>query len=172
VRTQLLALLKPFSPRLISPPAEGKFGSYVSHYVIEQRLLSAVGPYSWRITQTILDRDGTLTGCIGELVVEVDGRKVSCSGAGDVENPSNSKTNGERLKFAESDAFKRAAMRLGVGLHLWAQDDFYVYDLLSKAEVPVSNKSPGEDQDGTEEAGGSGLPPALTPEQIESLAPK
>ena len=134
-RTQLVALLKPFSGRLVKQAPQGKFGSYVSHFVVEQRILSVVGPYSWDITQTIRDADGLLTGCVGRLTAVVDGREVSVCGAGDVENPQNAKTDGERLKLAESDSFKRAAMRLGVALDLWAQDDFYVYDLLTKAEA-------------------------------------
>ncbi len=133
-RTQLLALLKPFSSRLVQPPPKGKFGEYVSHYVVEQRILSVIGPYSWEITQTVRDADGLLTGCVGRLTCEVDGREVSVCGSGDVENPRDdrlTKSNGERLKLAESDAFKRAAMRLGIGLHLWAGDDFYIYELLT-----------------------------------------
>jgi hypothetical protein len=138
--SQLLALLTPFSGKLVKPPAKGKFGSYVSHYVIEQRLLGVVGAYGWRIVQTVRDADGTLTGCVGELTCEVDGREVTVAGSGDVENPQNAHTDGARLKLAESDAFKRAAMRLGVGLHLWAGDEFYVYEKLKQSDGAIPSQ--------------------------------
>jgi hypothetical protein len=43
---------------------------------------------------------------------------------------------GELLKEGISDALKRCAMRLGLGLHLWAfdsakkQDNYYLHDTL------------------------------------------
>ena len=39
-------------------------------------------------------------------------------------------TNGARLKNAVSDAHKRCAMRVGLGLHLYAQDDYFLLDQL------------------------------------------
>ena len=50
-------------------------------------------------------------------------KEISVVEAGDVENPTNWKTNGARMKDAMSDAIKRCAMALGVGLHLWSQID-------------------------------------------------
>jgi hypothetical protein len=165
--TQLLALLKPFSGRLVRPPAKGKFGDYVSHYVIAQRLLAVVGPYSWEITQTVRDANGTLTGCVGALTCTVDGREVRVSGSGDCENPGNCKTDGERLKLAESDAFKRSAMRLGVALHLWAGDDFYIYDLLKGSDADNAQSSRGKEpaaSDGVDRPGFVATPAGLPAE--------
>jgi hypothetical protein len=150
---QLTALLKPFSGKLVHSAPSGKFGDYVSHYVVEQRLLAVVGPYTWDIAQVVTDPDGTVTGCVGRLTVEVDGRRESVSGAGDVENPKVAKTNGARLKLAESDAFKRAAMRLGVALHLWAGDEFYLYKMLE--ESGASNPARESTASGGEPSPGS-----------------
>ena len=56
--------------------------------------------------------------------------------AGDVEKPDNWKTNGARMKDAMSDAIKRCAMALGVGLHLWSQmkgkDEYFLDKQLEK----------------------------------------
>jgi hypothetical protein len=39
------------------------------------------------------------------------------------------------MKDAMSDAYKRCAMRLGVGLHLWAQEHYYLGEKLLKADT-------------------------------------
>ena len=44
--------------------------------------------------------------------------------------PENVATNGARLKLAISDAIKRAPMRRGVGLHLWAQNSYFLHQYL------------------------------------------
>jgi len=165
---QLRGLATPFTGDHVKPAPSGKYGSYVPHFIVAQRLLLVVGPYSWRITQTIRDASGTLTGCIGEITCTVDGREVTVAGAGNVENPEAvtkagndlHESDGERLKLAESDAFKRAAMRLGCGLHLWAQNDYYLADRLRtrhKARVgdDAQESEPGTD---TAESGEVGLP--------------
>ena len=33
-----------------------------------------------------------------------------------------------RMSGLESDAFKRAAMNLGLGLHLWCDDEYFIYN--------------------------------------------
>jgi len=38
----------------------------------------------------------------------------------------------KKIKKMESDAFKRAAAKLGVGLHLWAQDQYFLDVQLAK----------------------------------------
>ena len=60
---------------------------------------------------------------IPKKVIQKTKKEISVVEAGDVENPSNWKTNGARMKDAMSDAIKRCAMALGVGLHLWSQID-------------------------------------------------
>lgn len=43
---------------------------------------------------------------------------MTVSEVGDVANPKDA--NGENAQIASSQAFKRCAMRLGLGLHLWS----------------------------------------------------
>ena len=104
----------------------GKGGDYVIHGVVRQRLLDVVGFYDWSIDREIYDQDSKLTGCIGTLTIYVGEEAISVQGAGDVEHDQG--TNGANLKHAESDAFKRAAMNLGLGLHLWCGDNYFVYN--------------------------------------------
>lgn len=120
--SQLSELSRPFPARLVKQKP-GKFAAdYVSHDTVNQRLLEVVGPFSFEVTQTIVNPDGTLVGCLGTLTVEIDGRQVTVTEAGDVEHPS--PNNASNLKAASSDSFKRCAMRLGLGLHLWSSDYF------------------------------------------------
>jgi hypothetical protein len=120
--SQLSELARPFPARLVKEKP-GKFAaSYVSHDTVNQRLLEVLGPFTWDIVQVVTNPDGVVSGCLGRLTVEVDGRTVSVTEAGDVERPDGN--NGSNLKSASSDAFKRAAMRLGLGLHLWSTDYF------------------------------------------------
>ena len=94
------------------------------------RLLEVLGPFDWSIAKVITNADGIAVGCIGRLQVEVDGRPVVVEEVGDVEHPGpNSASN---LKNASSDALKRAAMRLGLGLHLWVGESYYLHRSLEK----------------------------------------
>jgi hypothetical protein len=128
--TQLHELARPFPASLVKQKP-GKFAaSYVEHSVISQRLLEVVGPHDFAVDRIITNADGTLVGCTATLTVEVDGRSVSITEVGDVEHPSGN--NASNLKNASSDALKRCAMRLGLGLHLWAQDNYFLDKSLAK----------------------------------------
>ena len=126
---QLHELSRPFPEQFIHKAPKGKFGDYIQHSVIRQRLLSVVGPYSQEVKQVLrevlTDKQGNqkevITGVVLALTVEIDGQLVTVEEAGDVEQPFNWKTDGARMKDAVSDAVKRCAMAFGVGLHLWAQ---------------------------------------------------
>lgn len=131
--SQLRDLAKPFPASLVKQPPKGKYGSYVEHSSVTEKLLATVGPYSWRIVEILRGANG-IEGCIGELTVTIDGVTVSVQEAGDCEQPKNWHTEGARLKDASSDAIKRCAMRLGVGLHLWSQSNYRLYEALSKRE--------------------------------------
>ena len=127
---QLYELSRPFPESLVKQKP-GKFAaSYVEHSVISQRLLEVVGPYSFAVDRVVTNADGTVTGCVATLSVTVDGTPVSVSEVGDVEHPS--QNNGSNLKNAASDAIKRCAMRLGAGLSLWSQDNYYLDRALAK----------------------------------------
>jgi hypothetical protein len=141
--TQLRELASPFTGKLVKQAPSGKHGSYVSHSTVNERLLSVVGPFSFEITDLIrgwsdevvinrgTDRErvfpsrDAVVGCIGRLTVEIDGRTVSVSEIGDVEGAAG-QPDGANAKEAASDAFKRCAMRLGLGLHLWSQNDYFL----------------------------------------------
>ncbi len=128
--SQLYELSRVFPDKFIHKNPTG-FGDYIQHSVIRQRLLSVVGAYSQEvkhiIRETLTDKQGkemeVITGVILALTVEIDGELVTVEEAGDVEQPFNWRTDGARLKDAVSDAVKRCAMAMGVGLHLWSQFD-------------------------------------------------
>jgi hypothetical protein len=128
---QLYELSRPF-PQSLVKQKPGKFAaSYVEHSVVSQRLLEVVGPHDFAIDRIVTSPDGVVVGCTATLTVEVDGRRVSITEVGDVERP-DPNANGTNLKNASSDAIKRCAMRLGVGLHLWSQDNYYLNTALEK----------------------------------------
>ena len=132
---QLEQLAQRFPDKFIHDNPSG-FGDYIQHSVIRQRLLSVLGAYSTKIVETIYDEGGIVTGVVLELTCEIDGQKISIQEAGDVEKPTNWKTHGARMKDAMSDAIKRCAMALGVGLHLWSQmgdqDEYFLDKQLAK----------------------------------------
>jgi hypothetical protein len=127
----LYQLARPFPDSMIVKKPGGKFqADYVAHGVITSRLLEVLGPFDWSIAKVITNADGIAVGCIGRLEVEVDGRAVVVEEVGDCEQISpNSASN---LKMASSDALKRAAMRLGLGLHLWVGEHYYLDKSLQK----------------------------------------
>lgn len=137
---ELYQLSRPVPARFVKAAPAGKHGTYVPHYVISQRLLAILGPYSFDHVETIrgyvppLPKSGrdegmhpaiqdAVTGVIMQLTVEIDGRVVSVSEAGSADAAGYEWNDGERLKKAMSDAFKRCAMRLGVGIHLWCKNE-------------------------------------------------
>lgn len=138
--TQLRDLAKPFAPRLIKQPPKGKFGTYVAHDVVNQKLLAVLGAFDFEVIELVRGSAtpefpmGRIEGCLSRLTCEIDGRRTTVVEVGDCENPSNWTTEGGRMKDAASDSFKRCAMRLGVGIHLWAGQDFFLFDVLDKEE--------------------------------------
>jgi hypothetical protein len=154
--SQLARLVQPFPDRLIHKNPSGG-GQYVKHSVVKQKLLAVTGTYTWEIQQVIRGtvagiqpnpqaqskrgKEGrpelhdAIVGCIGRLTLRFeDGRIDWCDGAGDCEEPHNWAHDGQRLKDAESDAFKRASSHFGVGLHLWAPGEFVLADQLADRE--------------------------------------
>jgi hypothetical protein len=122
--------------------------------VVVQRLLQVVGPYDFHVIEILRgfvpgkapdlngssarakagtpDLHDVVVGVIAALTVEIDGRTVTVQDCGDCEQPSNWPHDGARMKDAVSDAIKRCAMRIGLGLHLWSQDEFYVHEALRR----------------------------------------
>ena len=150
---QLTRLVKPFNPKLIHTNPSGG-GSYVSHSAVTEKLLAVVGPFSFELVQVLRGdvpeikpnpqgsskraKDGrpALTGAVvggvWRLTCRIEDQVVSIEEVGDCEDPHNWPHDGPRLKDAASDAIKRCAMRLGVGLHLWSQGEFFLHDYLVK----------------------------------------
>jgi hypothetical protein len=130
--SQLLRLARPVPGKYIKRAPSG-YGEYVDHEIITQILLAIVGPFSFRVEQVVYSPERVVEGCTASLTVTVDGVEVTVTEAGDCDQPGNCKTQGDRLKKAASDALKRCAMRLGLGLHLWAGSggDFFLYEQLA-----------------------------------------
>jgi hypothetical protein len=73
---------------------------------------------------------------VWRLTCTIDGRQVRVEEVGDVGDVHNWPHDGARLKDAASDALKRCAMRLGLGLHLWAQEHYFLDRQLRAAQGP------------------------------------
>jgi len=152
----LAELARPFPTDFV----ERKDGSdYVAHHVVNQRLLSIVGPFDFELVQIVRGdiparapdpsarsrrgKAGTpaltqvVVGAIYRLHCRVDGRDVQVEEVGDVGDVHNWDHDGARLKDAASDALKRCAMRLGLGLHLWAQEHYFLDQQLKTQAAPV-----------------------------------
>lgn len=132
-------LLAPFPKEVVQDPPKGKFGKFVNHAVYIERLRDCDVDYEWEFEPVIIN--DKVIGAKGRLTVE---GKVY-EGAGDVEGPALARaTLGECLKLAESDAFKRACMRFGLGVELWSgTDDFYADDNKQK---PIQKTGTVKDQ--------------------------
>ena len=146
--SQLKELAKPFSNKLVQSKPGRAGGDYVSHSTVTERALSVVGAYSIEDVQLIRGHaveestknktypaeDNVVVGALITLRCNVDGREVRITEAGDVENPLQKGNDGARAKDAISDAVKRCWMRLGLGLHLWSQEDYFLHAVLERDE--------------------------------------
>lgn len=140
--TQLARLAKPVPDKYVSQVTAGggRKADYVSHSVITEILLAVVGPFDFHVTQIVTDKDGAVTGCLATLTVDIDGRTTSITEVGDTTGQEG--TEGGALKNASSDALKRCAMRLGLGLALWARPgNYFLYDQLQNSVAPISEAS-------------------------------
>lgn len=129
--SQLRELATPFHGRYVKAAPQGKYGDYVSHSTVNERALSVVGPHSFEVIEIIRDNDGNVAGVLARLTATIDGERVTVVEGGDEEHPQNKKP-GEAVKNASSDAYKRCWMRLGLGLHLWSQGDYFLDKQLDK----------------------------------------
>jgi hypothetical protein len=122
--SQLSELARKFPKSHIQSKPGSYNAPYVDHAVINQRLLQVVGPFDWDVREFIMSTEGQIVGCVGTLSCEIDGRRVTVSEVGDVANPT--AANGQNAQIASSQAFKRCAMRIGLGLHLWSGDRYFL----------------------------------------------
>lgn len=161
-------LSQPFPDGFVHKNPSGG-GSYVKHHVVNQRLIQVFGrpPNFERVEIIFGDVDaiepnpdgkserakkgrpalkGVVVGVVARLSIAVDGEPWIAEEAGDCEDPHNWTTDGQRLKDAMSDAYKRCAMRWGCGLHLWSQNEYFLFDQLSGEARPSqpTSKAGGE----------------------------
>lgn len=151
----LTKLLFPFPSKVVHTNPSGG-GSYVAHPVVEQRILDVLGPVTTELVELVRGHvdakppnpngksakskagspalEGAVVGMVLRMTATIDGRTVVVEEVGDCEDPHNWPHDGARAKDAFSDAYKRCAMRIGVGLHLWAQDDFYLFTKAAKVD--------------------------------------
>lgn len=158
--SQASELARPFPAKYVKDNPTG-YGSYVAHHIVNQRLLQVLGPFSWELVQVIrgdvaaiIHTDpkkakpalsDVVVGVYMRLAATIDGQRVVVEEPGDCEQPHNWPHDGARLKDASSDALKRCAMRLGLGLHVWSQGDYYLYDALTRDKSSASHDA-GETQ--------------------------
>lgn len=158
----LTKLLHPFPATVVhSNPSGG--GSYVKHSTVQQRLMDVLGLVDFELVEVIRGHvdakppnpngksqkakngspalTGAVVGVVCRMRATIDGQAVVVEEAGDCEEPHNWPHDGARMKDAMSDAYKRCAMRLGVGLHLWSQDDFYLAEKLLKQDRETEGAS-------------------------------
>ena len=129
MKTVLRDLVKRIPASYVKTKPGGFAADYVSHADIQQILLAKLGPCSQEVKELIYNAEHQLQGCILRVTYEIDGQTVVIEEAGDVERPG--ANNGANAKNAVSDAVKRCAMRVGVGLHLWSQEN-YVLDQMAQ----------------------------------------
>lgn len=129
MKTVLRDLVKRIPQAYVKTKPGGFQADYVSHADIQQILLAKIGPCTQEVKELIYNADHQLQGCILRMTYEIDGQTVVIEEAGDVERPG--ANNGSNAKNAVSDAVKRCAMRIGVGLHLWSQEN-YVLDQMAQ----------------------------------------
>lgn len=138
-KTQLARLSKTWSGKYVKTrDMGGRQESYVPHSSVSERLLQVCGPYDWDFE--LIYSENVPVAVKGKLTITVDGKEVTVAGSG---TPQNTKESvGEQIKKMESDAFKRAASKVGVALHLWSQDNYFLDKVLSK-ELGVDLKELG-----------------------------
>ena len=115
-------LLSPFPQELVRKAPAGKFGDYVPHAHYVERLRDSGVKYTWHCEPIYgtHNSENRIVGAKGTITIEDMG---SYDGFGDIDTfkLNNDKFNdGTNLKDAESDAFKRACMRFGLGVELWS----------------------------------------------------
>ena len=120
-----IQLLSPFPQELVKKAPAGKFGDYVPHAHYVERLRDSGVKYSWFCEPVYSTHNGEkrIVGAKGIITIHDGEHMGTYEGFGDIDTfkINNDKFNdGTNLKDAESDAFKRACMRFGLGVELWS----------------------------------------------------
>lgn len=131
--TQLQALAKRIPKSYIKQKPGGFAADYVSHADIQQMLIAKLGmPPSQEVTQIIRSSEGQAQGVVLRMVSNIDGQTVVIDEVGECERPGQNE--GLNVKNAVSDAVKRCAMRIGLGLELWCQETYVLDKALATKE--------------------------------------
>ena len=136
-------LLAPFPKEYVKPAPKGKFGDYVPHFRYVERLRDCLeDQYDWKVEAIYGNHNGEqrIVGAKGTITIEGLG---TFEGVGDVELfQLNNQSDGTNFKFAESDAFKRACMRFGLGVELWSGDVTEEEDMVNEAHSSNTEDTP------------------------------
>lgn len=130
--TQLQGLAKRIPKSYVKQKPGGFAADYVSHGDIQQMLLAKLGPCSQEITQIIRNAEGQVQGVVLRMQFVIDGQPVVIDEIGECERPG--QNDGLNAKNATSDAIKRCAMRVGLGLELWCQETYVLDKALANKE--------------------------------------
>jgi hypothetical protein len=157
---QLWKLTQP-RPDLVKAPPEGKYGKYIGHDDIEQLALAIAGPHSFEVVEVVRgyipawtsrdkkktnpERPHGIVGVLARLTALIDGRILAVTEVGDSGDAI--KTDGENLKAAASDAYKRCWMRHGLALNLWVEQGqhpstYWIHDIIAKANQADAGACP------------------------------
>lgn len=98
-----------------APGTKGMFMAYIDARDVYDRLDAVVGFGCWKRTVKQVNADGSVVGCIA---IRLDGDWFEHEDVGYSNNPGESHEK-EPLKAAASDAYKRAAVGLGIGRFLY-----------------------------------------------------
>lgn len=130
---QLQALAKRIPKSYIKKKPGGFAADYCSHADVQQMLIAKLGvPPSQEITQIIRSAEGQAQGVVLRMVFNIDGQTVVIDEVGECERPGQNE--GLNVKNAVSDAVKRCAMRVGLGLELWCQETYVLDRVLETKE--------------------------------------
>ena len=113
-----IKLLSPFPKKLVKSAPKGKFGDYVPHAHYVERLRDSGVKYSWSVEPLYGTHKGVkrIVGAIGTIEIEDMGSFMGCGDVDTIKLDNPKFNDGSNLKDAESDAFKRACMRFGLGV--------------------------------------------------------
>ena len=130
--TQLQSLAKRIPKSYIKQKPGGFAADYCSHADIQQMLIAKLGPCSQEITQLIRNAEGQVQGVVLRMMFSIDGQPVVIDEIGECERPG--ANDGLNAKNAVSDAVKRCAMRVGLGLELWCQETYVLDKALAREQ--------------------------------------
>ena len=142
-------LSKPFKGDAVKSAPKGKFGKYIEHSMVRQKMIAIFGNFDenmpYHLKENLLnpktqETKQVLVGVTYRLTVVINGEKVTKESTGVVEHPFNWNSDAERLKVAEADGFKRCCMKLGVALHLYNEDEFILHDLLKSKDKDLAEE--------------------------------